>query len=559
LAGDKKISNIKRLRQIINTFVKYGLGHMVKSTGLDTYISVGKRMLLRKGSEEAVKYTNPQRMVMVFEELGPTFIKLGQILSTRKGQLPKEYLVEFEKLQDSTPSLPFEKIDMVFETEFGESTTEVFESIDKTPIASASIGQVHAARLKTGEEVVVKIRKPGIEHVINADIKILYFLANQIEKIIPKDNEMVSPVEIVKEFETVIRNELDFVMEGRNIERFQYNFKDNSGIHFPAVYWEYSSPPVLVMERIEGIPIGDVKRLREEGQDLRKIARNLFDITLKQMFLDAFFHADPHPGNFIIMENGVIGIVDCGMVGFMEEYFVNSFIDCFVGLFLKDDGLVVKGYMAVGTITEDTDIATFKNDVRNIMEHYRNVSLNTVGIGAIFDDVINLGVRNKIKIPAAMFLIAKTLVSVEGTIKKVDPTFDLVEHSTKFAKTLIIRKRFDPKKIVSEMVESFTELPKFIQAFPRQTSKILSLMEEQKLTMNVALIGLDDLFDRLDHFVGCIALAVIAAGLAVGSSLVIYGKVEPLWHGLSLFGIFGYVLALLLGFWVVLLFAKKGR
>ncbi len=299
MASNGKISNIKRLRQIANAFVKHGLGDMVKVTGLDTYISVGKRILLRK-SEEVVKYTRPQRMVMVFEELGPTFIKLGQILSTRKDQLPREYVAEFEKLQDSTTPLEFEKLDVVFEAEFGKRSQEAFDFINKTPIASGSIGQVHAARLKTAESVVVKIRKPGIEHIINADLKILYFLANQIKKMVFKDNKMCDPVEIIKMFEVVIKNELDFSTEGRNLERFKHNSRDNSNVHFPNVYWEYSSTHVLVMEKIEGIPIGDVGRLRDNGHDLKKIADNLFHICMQQMFIDAFFHADFHPGSQVL-------------------------------------------------------------------------------------------------------------------------------------------------------------------------------------------------------------------------------------------------------------------
>lgn len=560
MINDQKISNIKRLRQILNTFVKYGLGHLVKLTGLDSYVSIGKRLLLIKDEgKEDISYTNPQRMRMVFEELGPTFIKLGQILSTRKGQLPKEYVVEFQRLQDNVPPLPFEKMDIVFETEFGESAITAFDYIEKTAIASGSVGQVHAARLKTGEEVVVKIRKPGIDHVINADIKILYFLANQIERIVPKDSEMFSPLDLVKEFETIIKNELDFAREGKNLERFQNNFKDNPDVHFPTVYWEYSSPPVLVMERIEGNPINDIKGLREKRYDLRKIAGTIFELILKQMFIDAFFHADPHPGNFIIMENGVIGIIDCGMVGFMEEYFVNSFIDCFVGLFLNDDNLVVKGYMSVGTITDETDIATFKNDVRSVMEHYRNVSLNTVGIGALMDEIIGMGLRNKIKVPAQMFFIAKALVAVEGTIKKIDPTFDLVDHSTKFAKTLITKKKFDPKKIVSDMLNFFTGLSDLVQALPRQTTKILTLAEEQRMGMHVTLSGSDDFYSKFSDYATSISLSLISGGLAIGSSIVIQAKINPLIYGVSALGLFGYILAIMLGMWVVFVSTRKKK
>ncbi len=557
--NDKKISNIKRLRQIVNSFAKHGLGHLIKLTGLNTYISVGKRLLSIKESEKQVQYTTPQRMVMVFEELGPTFIKLGQILSTRKDQLPPEYINEFEKLQDSATPLPFEKLDMVFETEFGKSTVDAFDFIDKNPIASGSIGQVHAARLKTGEDVVVKIRKPGIEHIISADIKILYFLANQIKKMLFKDNEMLCPVELVREFEKVINNELDFVLEGRNIERFQHNFAENPKVHFPNVYWEYSSSPVLVMERIEGIPIGNIQRLRDNGHDLKQIAYELFQLSLQQMFIDAFFHADPHPGNFIIMEAGVIGIIDCGMVGFMEEYFVNAFIDCFAGLFLKDYDMVVNGYMAVGTINEDIDLEAFRNDIRNFAEHYMSIPLNTMSIRTLMDDAIEIGVRNKMKFPATMLFTSKALITIEGTIRKLDPAFDFVGHSTEFAKTLVIKKKFDPGKLLSDMISFISGMSVLFKALPRQTSKILSLVEEQKIAININIIGLDDFQKKVESFTACIALAVISAGLGVASSLVIQAKIAPLVFEVSLLGIFGYLMAVVLGIWVVYLITRKAK
>ena len=555
MVKEKKVSNIKRLRQIVNAFVKHGLGHMVKLAGLEGYISVGKRLLLRKDGE-TVSYSNAQRMVMVFEELGPTFIKLGQILSTRKDQLPREYIVEFEKLQDTTTALPFEQMVMVFQREFGKSPEEIFDHVEKNPIASGSIGQVHAARLKTGEEVVVKIRKPGIEHLINADIKILYFLAQQIEKVTPKEG-MFSPVGMVKEFEMVISNELDFAMEGKNIERFQHNFQGDPKVHFPAVYWEYSSPRVLVMERIEGIPIGEIDRLRQAGHDLKALAETLFNLCLKQLFIDAFFHADPHPGNFIVMQDGVIGIIDCGMVGFMEEYFVNAFIDCFAGIFLKDYDLVVRGYLAVGTITEEIDLAAFKNDIRNFAEHYMNISLNTVSIGSILDDVIAIAVRHKMKIPPTMLFISKALVTAEGTIRKLDPAFDFMGHSIKFAKNLVVKKKFDPKKLLADGFDFIAGISALAQSMPKQTSRILSMIEAKNIGMEIKVTGSQDFNKKMESAAACIALAVISAGLGVASSLVIQAKIKPLFHDISMLGLFGYTMAVVLGFWVVLLIIKE--
>jgi ubiquinone biosynthesis protein len=556
----KKISNIKRLRQIINILVKHGLGHLVKVTGLHTYITIGKRLLLiKENSEEKARYSNPQRLVMAFEELGPSFIKLGQILSTRKDQIPKEYIAELEKLQDSVAPVPFEELDDVFEAEFGKKSSDAFDFIDKNPMASASVAQVHAARLKTGEEVVVKIRKPGIEQVINADLKILDFIAHHLQKMAFSENKMFDPIGIVKEFRAVIKNELDFSLEGRYLERFQLNFKDNPTVYFPKVYWEHCSSQILVMEKLEGISVGDVKRLRENGHDLKKIASNLFHFCLQQMFIDAFFHADPHPGNIIVMENDVIGIIDCGMVGFMEEYFVNAFIDCFVGLLLKDYDSVARGYVAVGTISEDIDLGAFKIDIRNFAERYMNVSLNTVSIATLIDDGVGVAVRNNMKIPPAMLFTTKALISIEGTIRKIDPAFDFVGHSTKFAETLVARRKLDPKKITSNMINFISELSELAQTFPGKTSKILSMIERQSMGINVTLSGSENFTKKLDSYATRISLALISAGLGVASSIVIQAKIAPLLFGVSLLGLLGYAMAVVLGLWVLFLIYKKGR
>jgi ubiquinone biosynthesis protein len=277
------------------------------------------------------------------------------------------------------------------------------------------------------------------------------------------------------------------------------------------------------------------------------------------MFVDAFFHADPHPGNIIVMEDNVIGIIDCGMVGFMEDYFVNAFIDCFVGLLLKDYDSVAKGYMAVGTISEDIDLGAFKNDIRNFAERYMNISLNTVSVGTLIDDGVGVAVRNNMKVPPAMLFTSKALISIEGTIRKIDPAFDFVGHSTKFAETLVTRRKLDPKKITSNMVNFISELSDLAQNFPAKTSKILSMIERQQMGINITLSGSEKFSKKLDSYATRISLALISAGLGVASSIVIQAKIAPLFYGVSVLGLLGYAMAVVLGMWVLFLIYKKGR
>lgn len=549
---------MKRVRQIANTFVRHGLGHMVGVAGLDTYISLGKKVFFKTPPEQEISFTTPQRLLAAFEELGPTFIKLGQLLSTRKDLLSREYIEHFEKLQDNVAPLPFEDLDVVFKSEFGKSAKEAFAFIDEEAMASGSIGQVHPARLDSGEDVVVKIRRPGVEHTITADMGILFFLANQIKKISLRENKIFDAVDIVREFERVICNELDFGEEGKNLERFRENFSDFPEVYFPKVHWEYTCSRVLVMERIYGTSIGNLEELKSKNHDLKRIAVNLFNSYLKQLFIDGFFHADPHPGNLIVMDNGVLGIIDCGMVNNMEEYFINAFIDCFVGLFLGDFDLVARGYVNAGTVTENVDMTTFKSDLRTFADRYMNLSLNTVSISAIVEDALDVALRNNMKIPPAMMITSKGIVKVEGTIKKIDPAFEFAKHSKAFAKKLVVKKKFDPKKFIANGLDFMMGVSDLVQVFPKQAAKILSIIEQQKLNMNVKLSGSDDFLNKLDNYSARVSLAFIAAGLGVASSLVIQAKIAPLIYDVSALGLFGYGMAIVLGFWVVWLILKKG-
>lgn len=559
------ISNAKRLRQIANTLVKHGLGHFVKAWGLETSFSAFRQLFVSDGQQDSEKYSVPERLTRVLEELGPTFIKLGQALSTRRDQLPPEYIRELARLQDQAAPLPFSQVDEVFRNEFDISLPEAFAFVDERPLASGSIGQVHAARLKSGDEVVVKIRRPGIEQVISADIRILYFIAHRLKRIVSKEKAaMLAPVEIVREFESTIMSELDFAKEGRNIEQFMRNFKENAAIHFPRVFWEFSSSRVLVMEKIQGVGARDVSALRAGGHDLNKIASTIFDGTMKQMFVDAFFHADPHPGNFIIMNSGVIAVIDCGMVGTMEDYFMDAFVDCITGLFLKDYDLAVKGYLAVGTITEDTDIEIFKKDLREFSQKYMNLSSSTLSLGIMFDEFIEVAVRNEIRIPAPMLLIARALMAAEGTIRKLSPGFDFTGTATNFARKMVVKRRLadnlEPRKIISELIGFVSGMSDLLRSLPKYTSKLLSTASSKGMGMDVNLGGSESFYKKLDSYVFCISLSLISSGLAVGSSLVIHAKIEPLWFGVSALGLFGYSLAVALGLWVVFtIVVRRGK
>lgn len=555
-----QISNIKRLRQILNVFVNHGLGFFVGALGLEKYVSFGARFFLRRKAVEIEhRIVLSERVVKAFEDLGPTFIKLGQLLSTRKDQLPRELAAAFERLQDNVAPLPFSEIDRVLLEEFGRSGAEVFDEISQVSLASGSVAQVHAAKLKSGQDVVVKVKKPGVDEVIRADINILYFLSSVIGKRVQSEFSMGDPVELVKQFEVVVGNELDFRAEARNLELFQRNFANNPAIHFPEIHWDYSTSRILVMERIRGVGVGDVEGLKKSGHDLDLIADNLFECLLQQLFVDAFFHADPHPGNIIIMPDGAVAMIDCGMVGHLDDQALRSFTDCFVGLFLKDFDQMARGYGSFGMIDENADARSFKNDLQCFFNHYMNIPLQNIEIRRLLDDAIDVATRNKMTIPPDVLLVSKALVLIEGSIKKLNPRFKFADKSAAYAKEIMSKQHFDPKRLASKLFLFLKGSSDLVHDLPWKTSRILAMIEENKIRTNVTVSGSPAFYKEFHKYAGSLSLAMISAGLAVGASVVIAVKIEPLIYNLSALGVFGYLMGLVLGIWVVILIVKESK
>ena len=431
-----------------------------------------------------------ERMRLVFEELGPTYIKLAQILSSRPDILPPEYIQEFSKLQDQVPPFPFTEAKKIIETELRYPICQLFTSIEETSVAAASLAQVHRARTISGDEIAIKIQRPRIGEIIETDMRILREFANLAEKHIP-ESKYFEPVRLVDEFARSIRHELDFMREGHNIERFRSYFLDSSYIYIPDVYWDLTTPKVLTTEFIDGIKISDLDRLDREGLDRKTIALNGANLTLREIFEFHFFHADPHPGNIFVLRNNVIAPVDFGMTGFIDEETAGHISSIFVAVVQKDVDMLVSKLQKIGLAEELEHDSNFKSDLWDLVERYYGIPLKRLHMGQITKEVMAVIRQYKLHLPANFAMMARALLISEGVGQMLYPDFNIIETARPYAKKLMMR-RYNPIRHFHELSDLATETFAFLKVLPTEMREILLMIRKGKVAVGFEHRGLGD-------------------------------------------------------------------
>ncbi len=550
------LRNIKRLRFITSTLVKHGFYPLLDAIGLSKLIKVSDRLSGGK-RYESEEYSPQVRLRLAFEELGPTFIKLGQILSTRPDIIPEEFISELLKLQDEVPRLPYEEIKEAIETEFKRPVSELFISIDREPIAAASIAQVHGAITPDGKKAVVKVRRPGIERILETDVSIVKYLASLIERYIP-ESRIYDPTGIADDFAIFMKKELDFTLEASHSEKFRSNFRDDPCVKIPKVYWELSRKSVLTMERIDGTKIDNIKALKEKGIDTEKTARLLAEIFFRQVFEQNLFHGDLHSGNIFVISEKTLGFVDFGLVGWVDREMQDNLADILIGLIKEDFDALTKTYLKMGMLPDDIDVAEFKREHTDMLQHYLGRPFKEVNIGDLFLDYIKLASRHKVRLPRELILLDKCLLELEGLIKVLHPGMNLIQEAEPYAKKLVMR-RLNPARFAKEGLETFSELTELLKELPRQTNLIIRKLLTDKLTFEMNHRGLEELTGEIDRGSNRLTFALILAALIVGSSLVIAFKAPPLVYGYPLLGILGFGISGFLGVWLAFLILKSGK
>ena len=558
LRVNRNIRTIRRYRTILGVLIKYGFGHFVEQLNIDYYLELGKRLMsVGKTDREIERLTQPQRLRMAMEELGPTFIKLGQILSTRPDVFPKEYIAEFSKLQDEVPAVEPDEIRAQLQKELGYPADEVFAEFDVKPLAAASIAQVHRGRLKTGEAVVFKIRRPGITRTVETDIDILMGLGYLIEQHVPA-LAMYDPVSLVKEFRRTITREMNFTREGRTIDRFAANFSEDPHVYVPKVFWEYSGETVLTMEYVRGIKISDFDRLQAEGYDLKELASRGADAFLKQVLEHGLFHGDPHPGNIFVLPENVICMLDYGMVGRLGRDLKNQLIDLLESLLRKDADQIISHLLYSGELSDDSDLKDLRRDLHEFIEDYYDIQLQEIKVGRLLSEFIEILTHYQIKLPADFMLLAKALVTMEGLGRQLDPEFNMIEHLGPYIEKLV-RERLSPGNVSSEMLRLMNAYGSLVKNLPRDTKEFINRLNRNKFKIDLEHRGLDRLVTDLDRSSNRLSFALVIGSLIVGSSLIIQTDKGPMLFGFPLLGILGYIIAGLLGLWLAIGILRSGR
>jgi len=553
---DRRYRHFRRYRQIVAVLVKYGFDDIVARTGLIRYFQLGTR-LFKKGKDKQIKLSTAERIRRGLEELGPTFIKLGQVLSTRSFLIPAELVAELSKLQDDVTPLGFSELRENLSQNGGVSLDKYFEWVDETPLASASIAQVHRARTFDGQDVVIKIQRPQIARLIQTDMEILADLAGLVEKHIP-ELQQFNPTGMVEELSRSIKRELDFLNEARNVELFAKNFKDSRYIYVPRIFWEFTTPRMVTLEYIKGVKISEIDKLEAQGSDKKMIAYNGAQAILQQVFEDGFFHADPHPGNIFVTEGNVIVPIDFGIMGRISSDMIKEFSDLFIGAIHKDVDLIMRVLINLGVIDDSIDHRGLKIELNELIDRYYGVSVGKVNMKIIMDEVIDLSFRYTLRMPSNIMLLLKTLGTYEDLVFQLDPDFDFISATKPYVDNLI-QRRLNPQKIGYETLKTLRDLTELLRILPREVELLLRKFKRGEISIELQHRRLENLIIELERSSNRISFSLIIAAIIVGSSLIMGLERGPVLFDYPLFGILGYVFAGLLGIWLVFSILRSGK
>lgn len=529
----RKSFHLNRSRQIAGVLLSHGWGFLRNNEERDPKSVIAT-------------HARPLHLRLALEELGTTFIKLGQILSTRADLLPPEYLVELRKLQDSAPAVAFEEIQQAIVSELGQPIEKLFAEFDPVPLAAASIGQAHTATLWDGTEVVVKVRRPGVVEQVNEDLEILRELAVTASRHWDFADRY-DLIGLVEEFSQTLRSELDYIREGHSAERFATNFVSDPHVHIPRVFWEATTARVLTLERISGVKINDLAALDQQGTDRRWLAHYATNIVLKMVCEDGFFHADPHPGNFFIEKNGTIGLIDFGMVGVLDERTQELLAELLIAINREDADRLVDVFLDLGVTQKRIDRASVRRDIDHLLSTYWGLPLGDLKITALLNDIYSVMRRHHLHLPPNLALLLKTVIMIEGLGVNLDPDFRLTNSLTPYTERLVLRQ-YAPMRLVRGFGRTSLDLAKLAAELPQHLRRIVNEAENGSLQIGVRPEGFDSVINRLERIANRIVLGVIAAAFINGLAVLVSVYKPPGWErwGWVVFA-FGFLCALVLG------------
>ncbi len=536
--------NVNRWGEILTILSRYGLAGWISRFDL----TLVKGFLKNRDGESLAHLSRETRIRLAMEELGPTFIKLGQILSTRPDQIGMTLAQELQKLQTSVACDEPHVVRETIETELDRPIEELFEDFDSTPLASASIGQAHRARLPSGEDVVLKVQHAGIRRRVEVDLDILGGLAQLAERI--PELQPYRPQSMVAEFRRVVRRELDFAREARNLQQFARNFAGNPAVRIPRLYPKLSTARVMTMEWLDGVKLSDPAVRQLPNIDLGQVTRHGADMYLEMIFHHGFYHGDPHSGNLIVLPGGAIGLLDFGMVGRLDEQLREDIEDMLAAIVTQDSQQLTSLVMRLGAVPPGLDEPALSVDLSEFVSHYANQPVDSFDLAGALSEMVEIIQRYRIVLPSALAMLIKVLVMLEGTARMVKSDFSLMELIQPYQKKML-RRRLSPARQARKIRRIYTELEQLAEVLPRRLREILQQVETGKFDVHLDHRGLEPSVNRL-------VLGMMTSALFLGSVLLISRTVWPLW-GVSVPGTLGMLLSMFLGWRLHKAITKSGR
>ncbi|MEW6251748.1 MAG: AarF/ABC1/UbiB kinase family protein [Planctomycetota bacterium] len=551
--------HVNRYRQTLGILVRYGFGGLIDRLRIAQYIEIGLQLVSRERRPHLEKLSTAVRVRMMLEELGPTFVKLGQVLSTRPDLVPAEFIEELAKLQQHVPAFPFEQVRRTVEAELGRPLEETFARFDQQSIAAASIGQVHRAALRDGEEVVVKVQRPNIRSTIEVDLEILLHLATLAEKHL-EDLRIYHPSRIVEEFSRVLERELDYTTEAAHLERFAAQFLGDETIYVPKVYRALTTPRVLTLEYVPVIPITDCAALAAAGIDPQVVARRGAELTLRMILVHGFFHADPHPGNVFVLPGNVICLLDFGMMGRIDRHEREGFIDLIYAVAARDPGRATAALLRLTAREDDwePDRRRLEAEVAELIDINVPRALGDLRFGKLLHKLMELVRRHRLFVPPDLVTMLKAAATAERLVARLDPALNLVAAAEPYVRRLKL-ERLRPTRLVREVLDSGGELLELAREIPGGLRDLLRLAKRGGLKIGFEHRGLEQLMSTHERVANRLSFAIVVAALIVGSSLVVNSRVPPLWGDIPVIGLIGFIVAGVIGFVLLISIIRHGR
>jgi ubiquinone biosynthesis protein len=500
----------------------------------------------------------PARLLQAIQELGPTFIKFGQLLSTRPDILPRDYITELSKLQDTASVVTFSRIRAIVEEELKCPIEEVYSSFSEFPIAAASLGQVHTATLLDGTPVIVKVQRPNITGVIESDIEIMYAIAKVLESRSDRA-KTYALIDVVDEFAITIHEELDYTREAQNTQRLKENLAENNHVYVPKVYWDLVTKRVLTMERIEGVKITDINALKATGADLKEIASNLVSIFFKQVFLDGFFHADPHPGNLLVTPEHKIALIDAGQVRQLDRSVKSGLVRLMLAYDRQDTKKFADEVLTIGITRGDIEIGALTQDLEKVLRHFYNLPSRATNVGQVFIRVMHASARHRIRLPMGFAVLGKVIANIDGINRLLNPDFNFTEATRPYLER-VIKEQLSISDVGRDLYRSMMDVKDLVLNLPEQINLILRKAIDGTLRFEFKHKGLDELESRMDKITNRLAFALIVGSSIIGSSIIVaFSRGSKAMLGIPFLGLIGYVVATIFGMWLLISIIRSGR